>query len=389
MTSCVRGVGIDALQFYVPPFAIDLSILAKERGIDPEKFRVGLGQEQMAIMPPDEDVVTMAANAAAPLLDREGKEKIRLVLFATESSVDQSKAAGLWVHHLLSLPSSCRVVELKQACYSATCALQLASSYLKDHLDEKVLLLAADNARYGLNSSGEPTQGCGAIAMILSSSPRLLSIEPHQGISASHAMDFWRPNYRSEAIVDGKYSTRVYLNTLIESWSDYCLRSSHTFEDHDRFCYHIPFSRMARKAYERLAKQAQVSARFEEHVAPGLVYSTKVGNAYTAALYIGLVSMLENDRSDLSERRIGLFSYGSGSVGEFFSGIVQSGYQDVLSRDAHAKLFEGRSFLSYKEYEKFFNYQLSADGGDHVSPQVTPSQFRLLGVKNHERLYGA
>ncbi len=387
MTSHEQSVGIDALQFYVPPFAIDLATLAAERCIDPDKFLLGLGQEQMAVMPPDEDIVTMAANAAAPLLEQEDKEKIRLLLFATESGVDQSKAAGLWVHHLLSLPSSCRVMEVKQACYSATCALHLAASYLKDHPDEKVLLLASDNARYGLKSSGEPTQGCGAIAMILSMSPRLFALDRHQGIAASHVMDFWRPNYSSEAIVDGKYSTKVYLSTLVESFADYSLRSTRSFSDHDRFCFHIPFTKMAKKAYERLAKHLQAPIEYEKHVAPGLLYSRKMGNAYTAALYVGLASMLENDPSDLSGKRIGLFSYGSGAVGEFFSGIVQPSYQNVLSPTKHAELFDNRKLLSYKEYEEFFTYALPSDGGDHATPRTTPSQFRLVGIKDHERLY--
>jgi len=387
MTPHKQTVGIDALQFYTPPFAIDLKVLAEHRGVDPDKFQHGLGQEQMAVMPPDEDVVTMAANAAEPLLEQGDREKIRLLLFATESGVDQSKAAGLWVHHLLSLPSSCRVMEVKQACYSATGALHLAASYLKEHPDEKVLLLASDNARYGLKSSGEPTQGCGAIAMLLSASPRLFALDRHQGVAASHVMDFWRPNYTSEAIVDGKYSTKVYLSTLIESFADYSLRSTRGFSDHDRFCFHIPFTKMARKAYERLAKHLQVPVEYEEHVAPGLLYSKKMGNAYTAALYVGLASMLENDPSDLSGKRVGLFSYGSGAVGEFFSGIVQPSYRNVLSNTKHAELFENRTPLSYKEYEEFFTYTLPSDGGDHRTPRTTPSRFRLVGVKDHERLY--
>src|SRR5690625_7366180 len=75
---------------------------------------------------PDEDIVTMAAEAAQTLLERHDATKIRQVLFATESSVDQSKAAGVFVHDLLGLPANVRSIELKQACYSGTAALQMA-----------------------------------------------------------------------------------------------------------------------------------------------------------------------------------------------------------------------------------------------------------------------
>lgn len=383
-------VGIDAIRFYTPPFAMNLSCLAEQRGVDPEKFSLGLGQKSMSIMPPDEDIVTMAANAASSLLSSHDPRPVRLILFATESGVDQSKAAGLWVHHLLGCASSCRVVELKQACYSATCALQLAMSYVLHHPTERVLLIASDNARYGLNTPGEPTQGCGAVAMIVSESPRVLSIEPHQGIVADHVMDFWRPNYLNEAVVDGKYSTKVYLQTLLKCWEEYSALSGHTFSDHDRFCYHIPFSRMATKAHERLVKNVNAEIPpdiIRTQIEHGLEYSCQLGNAYTASLYIGLASLLENDTTDLSGKRIGCFSYGSGCVGEFFSCIVQPGYRAMLAPQEHASMLSSRKQLTYQEYESFFTYQLPQDGGSHVTPQHTTSQFRLIGCRNHERLY--
>ena len=68
----------------------------------------------------------MGAAAAAPIVARHGTDRIRTVVFATESSIDQSKSAGIYVHSLLGLPSATRVVELKQACYGATAGLQFA-----------------------------------------------------------------------------------------------------------------------------------------------------------------------------------------------------------------------------------------------------------------------
>lgn len=383
-------VGIDAIRFYTPSFAVDLATLAAQRGVDPDKFHLGLGQQCMSVLPPDEDIVTMAANAAFPLIDEQTRDSIHLMLFATESGIDQSKAAGLWVHHLIGLSPSCRVVELKQACYSATCALQLGASYLLHHPTEKVLLIASDNARYGLNTPGEPTQGCGAVAMILSVCPRLLALEPYSGVVANHVMDFWRPNYLNEAVVDGKYSTKVYLQTLLQCWEQYSCQSGLHLEDHERFCYHIPFTKMAEKAHERLNKAASsVSSvrSLHDQIEHGLIYSRQLGNAYSASLYIGLASLLENDSADLSEKRIGFFSYGSGCVGEFFSGIVKSGYRNALFQPEHTSLLASRKNLSYEQYKDFFTYQLPEDGGEHSTPAQSAARFRLVGCRNHERLY--
>ena len=88
-------VGIDKICFYSPGYYLDLKTLAEARGIDYNKYYIGLGQREMAIAPPDEDIVTMAANAAEQALKGIDKTSIDTVLFATETCVDQSKSAGV------------------------------------------------------------------------------------------------------------------------------------------------------------------------------------------------------------------------------------------------------------------------------------------------------
>ena len=100
------------------------------------------------------------------------------------------------------------------------CGLLLAKDYVTLHPDKKVLVIRADIARYGLNTAGEVTQGGGAIAMIVSANPQILAIEDQTVHLSEDIMDFWRPLDRREAIVDGKYSTEVYLRffqTVFES----------------------------------------------------------------------------------------------------------------------------------------------------------------------------
>ena len=120
------SVGIDEISFYTSNYFLDLRTLAEVQQIESDKYYTGIGQEKMSMAAPDEDVVTMAANAAQQVIDRVGVDCISSLLFATETGVDQSKAAGVYVHRLLGLNSNCRVVELKQACYSATAAIQMA-----------------------------------------------------------------------------------------------------------------------------------------------------------------------------------------------------------------------------------------------------------------------
>lgn len=387
----VPPVGIDALSFYCPRYVLDLAVLAEARSVDPQKYVAGLGQERMAVPPPDEDIVTMGASAALPLLEGHDPSSIELLLFATESGIDQSKAAALHLHGLLDLPARCRAVELKQACFSGTVALQLACAWLALHPDRTALVVASDIARYELRSPGEPTQGAGAVAMRLSADPALLALDAEVGLFAEDVMDFWRPNYRTEALVDGQYSTRVYLQSLMQCWEQYRGRSGRGLEDLDRFCYHLPFTRMAEKAHARLTRACGAPAPDAETLArvvgASLRYNRKTGNTYAASLYEGLTSLLDTDREDLSERRIGLFSYGSGCTGEFFSGVVQPGYRAALRAEAHRRLLDDRTELEYQQYEDIFQLAVPTDGGDHAFAQYRTGIFRLAGIGQHKRIY--
>ena len=390
-------VGIDDISFYTANFSLDLQELAANNGSDAAKYTVGIGQERMSVPGADEDVVTMAANACVPLLEGmaqrgEGTNAINTILFATETGIDQSKAAGVYLHSLLKLNPRCRVVGLKQACYSATAALQLATAWVARKPQEKVLVVASDIARYDRQTPGEATQGCGAVAMIVSANPRLVALDPETGIHTEDVMDFWRPNYRSTALVDGKYSTKVYLRCVRSAWQDFQQQSQLQFGNFDYFCYHLPFSRMAQKAHNHLANgnAHELSAQaLEDQISSSLIYNRITGNSYTAAMYIGLISLLDNTALDLAGKRVGFFSYGSGSVGEFFTGTLVDGYQSMLHSEGHQSMLASRKPLNYAEYQTMYGFEVPVDGGDHAFAEQTNGKFRLAGISQHKRLYEA
>ncbi len=385
-------VGIEAAAFSTSQYFIDLGTLAKARGVPEDKYYIGLGQKQMAVFPPDEDIVTLGANAARTILAEIDSDDIGMLLFATESGVDQSKAAGMYLHRLLNLPKNCRVLELKQACYSATGAVLLALDWLKSHDTKKVLVIAADIARYGLNTPGEPSQGGGAVALLLSTHPKLIAFEAGSGIYTEEAMDFWRPNYRDEALVDGKYSCDLYLKTLKEAWQDYEAHTGRHYADHHYFLFHIPLPRMAEKGLQKLAltnHQGRLSdAEIEHLLGDSLKYSRTVGNCYTASLYLGLLSLLEH-RTDLGGKRLGFYSYGSGSIGEFFSGTVLPQYRKHLFIKQHQTLLASRTPLSAAEYETFYSYAHPKDGSSVDLPKAKTGSYRLKGFTGHQRVYEA
>ena len=386
-------IGLDLISFHTPAYVLDLRTLAAKRGADPEKFITGIGQERMAVVPPDQDIVTLAANAALPVVEKAGRENIELLIFATESGVDQSKAAALFCHGLLKLPAACRCIEVKEACYGATASLRMAAAMVAARPHTKALVLAADIARYDLASPGEPTQGAGAVAMLVSAHPRILAFDPETGFHAEDIMDFWRPNYRDEALVDGKYSTKMYLTTLVNAWQNYTAASKRGLADHAHYCFHLPFTKIAYKSFERLCKAAGAELppkpELERLLEPALQYNRQTGNTYAACVYEGFCSLLDNAPAALDDQRIGLFSYGSGCMAEFFSGVVQRGYKEHLFTDAHRALLDTRVPVTYRQYEDIFNYGVPRDGADHVFAPYRGGPFRLAGIKDHKRRYEA
>lgn len=379
-------VGIDTLALYTSRYVLPLATLAKARGVLEDKYQSSLGQEQMSVPPPGEDIVTMAANAGYQALKNINRQDIDMLLLATESGIDQSKAAGIYVHDLLELSAHCRVVELKQACYAGTAGIQLALPYLRENPNKKVLVIATDIARYGFYSTGESSQGAGAIALVLSAHPRILAIEPEFAVLTQSVMDFWRPNYLQEALVDGKSSSRIYLNMLEKTWLQYQAASGRHFHDHHYFCYHTPVPRLVEKAHQHLLKLNHQSDFLEEQIQPGLVYSRRIGNSYTASLYIALASLLDHS-PNIRDHRIGFYSYGSGCEAEYFSGKVQANYQDALQTSYHHQLLESRIPLSYEEYHQLYQFSYTEDGSDQDVPFYQTGRFRLAKLKSHKRIY--
>lgn len=385
------NIGIDAINFYTSSYYLELADLAKARQIDQHKFSDGLGEIQMSIAPPDEDVVTLAAAACHRLLQRINPANIDTLLFATESGIDHSKSAGVYLHRLLQLPPRCSVVELKQACYSGTAALQMALGLIEKKPERKVLVVAADIARYGLNTPGECSQGCGAVAMLISQNPRLLCIEPQRGFYTEDVMDFWRPNYCHEAIVDGKFSLEMYQRALEQAWLHYRAESQLNFLDHAFHCYHTPVPHLVEKAHQHLASINQINldeTEIKSQMAKGLHYSRIVGNCYTASLYLNFASLLDHLADSYEGARIGFYSYGSGCVGEYFSGILQPNYRNILDSRYHQDLIQRRQRLSFENYEAWHNFHLPEDGSICILPNSSHNQkFRLKGIENHRRQY--
>ncbi len=402
-------IGLEGISFSVPQSYIEMNALAKARNVDPLKYIKGLGQVEMSVASPCEDTVVLAAEAAASLLANFNidKSSIGLVIVGTESSVDQSKPVAVFVHHLLGLPQACRTFEVKHACYGAMAGLNMAINWIQSGRapGKKALIIASDIARYGAGTAGEPTQGAGSVAMLVSDSPTLIEFNlKGEGVYSKQVMDFWRPNYSKEAFADGHFSINCYLDALVGAYESYTKSTGDKSKNLAACLYHVPFVKMAHKAHLRLLefergapfekdspalKEAQDD--YAKRVSPHLDINAKVGNIYTGSLFLALLKLVEDFDPKASNRDISLFSYGSGCTAEWMTAKVLPEAHLRMKKHPYQKVLEGRVRLTVEQYERMLEGAGKADQNDsNICNPATwgiKKNFLYLGTHNNVRNY--
>ncbi|MGO4927173.1 hydroxymethylglutaryl-CoA synthase [Fundicoccus sp. Sow4_F4] len=391
-------VGIDKLSVYLPHFYLEMDELAKARGAEVEKYTIGIGQNKMAVPTIQEDIIALGANAASLILDDEDKTTIDQVIFATESSFDFSKAASTYIHELLEIQPFAKSFEVKEACYAATAALQMACDYVRLRPDRKVLVISADESRYGLGTAGEPTQGAGAIAMLISANPQIFAIDMDSISITDNQFDFWRPSYSEFAMVEGSFSTELYQDIFKRVMSQLEETDPEKLSQIKAMTFHLPFTKMGRKAlssYESQEKsvftkedKTELLKQWNGHFENSARLNREVGNIYTGSLFLSFLSLLLFSEDIQSGDKVGLFSYGSGAVAELLTGTIQEHYLTALKKESVIQQFNQREAITIDQYEQFYNELLPADDKKHIIADSTKEEgFYLSEVDAHRRYY--
>ena len=331
-------IGIDKIGFAMPNFFLDIRDLAVSREQNENKFTKGLLQSEMCVAPITQDIVTLGASAAEKILNKEDKKSIDLIIVGTESGIDQSKSSGVFIHHLLEIQPFARCVEIKEACYGATAALNFAKNHILKNPESKVLVIASDIAKYGIGTAGESTQGAGSVALLIKKDPKIAVLNDDSVCQTRDIMDFWRPNYADFPFVDGHFSSKQYLDCLTTTFCEYKKRHNKNLLDFNAFCFHLPFPKLGLKGLNSLFSETEnltkeKKAVFLDNFYSSIVYSKRIGNIYTGSLYLSLLSLLENCQNLKAGDVIGMYSYGSGAVCEIFSITLVDGFKNQLIND--------------------------------------------------------
>jgi len=365
-------VGIEAMNVFAGAACLNVEKLAEHRKLDTTRFNNLLMKEKTVALP-YEDPITFGVNAAKPLIDvlsPEEKNRIEMVITSTESSFDFGKSMSTYFHNLLDLNRNCRLFEIKNACYSGVAGLQMAINFLLSGTSPgaKALVIATDISRFMLEEQGdalkmewsfaEPSNGAGAVAMLVSEKPHLFRVDVGaSGYYGYEVMDTCRPSPDSEA-GDADLSLLSYLDCYENAFREYQKRVKEAdyVKTFGYLAMHTPFGGMIKGAHRNLmrkaakAKTKEIEGDFERRVAPGLTYCQRVGNIMGATALLSLSSTIDHGNFEMPQR-IGCFSYGSGCCSEFFSGVVTKEGQERLRSLKIKEHLDNRYELSMEEYD--------------------------------------
>jgi hydroxymethylglutaryl-CoA synthase len=366
-----------------------------------------------------QDTVVFGANALTKLIldNNINLNEIARIYVGTESAIDSSKPISSFLIALMEQKfgentlSECDVVDFTFACIGGVDAMQNCIDFVTLNPTKKAIVVTTDFAKYDLNSTGEYTQGAGALAMLITSNPRIIAFENNWATSTKGVFDFFKPyrtisktaitgsttnepwfeNLESEVeihkdqpVFEGQYSNQCYMDRTRDAYFSFKKLKNTTETVYDSWksiVMHLPYAFQGRRMlseiyaldasntiisgdedtseYQNKLKEISKSVAYKEFVneklMPAEIASSLIGNLYTGSIFMGLLSTLAHfydAKKEISDSKFGFLAYGSGSKSKVFEGTIHPDWKLAI---AGVKLFETieKSFeIDFETYNK-------------------------------------
>lgn len=411
--------GIDAITFDVAKIHLPIKTLAIARNIEPEKLEKGLGLIKMTLPDTHQDTVVFGANALTKLIQDNNinLNEIARIYVGTESAIDNSKPISSFLVALMeqkfgeNILSECDVVDFTFACIGGVDALQNCIDFVTLNPTKKAIVVTTDFAKYDLNSTGEYTQGAGAVAMLITSNPRIIAFENNWATSTKGVFDFFKPyrtiskqqitgntsneawfeNLESEVeihkdqpVFDGQYSNQCYMDRTRDAYFSFKKIKNTTktvYKTWESIVMHLPYAFQGRRMlseiyaldasnkiisgeenateYQNKLKEVSKSETYRDFVSqklqPAEIASSLIGNLYTGSIFMGLLSTLahfHDNKIEVFDKKFGFLAYGSGSKSKVFEGTIQSEWKSAIANVNLFETLEKSIEIDFETYEK-------------------------------------
>lgn len=409
--------GIDAIAFDIAKIHLPIKTLANARNIEPEKLEKGLGLIKMTLPDTYQDAVVFGANALTKLIQENAIDlsEIARIYVGTESGIDSSKPIASFLLSVMEekfgadLLTECDAVDFTFACIGGVDALHNCLDFIRLNPEKKAIVVTTDIAKYDLNSTGEYTQGAGALAMLVTSNPKIIAFENNWATSSKGVFDFFKPYrtlskseitgnsanepwhenleneieiHKEQPVFDGQYSNQCYMDrtrnayfsfkklkntdeTLYNSWESMIMHLPYAFQGRRMLSeiYALDATVLSGNEsvseYQNKLKEISKSEDYKSFVTqkllPAELASSLIGNLYTGSIFMGLLSTLahfHDSEKEISGKIFGFLAYGSGSKSKVFEGRIQPEWKTQISKVRLFETLQGSQEIDFETYEK-------------------------------------
>ena len=447
--------GIDAIAFDVAQLHLPIKTLANARNIEPEKLEKGLGLIKMTLPDVHQDTVVFGANALTKLVidNQIDLNEIARIYVGTESAIDSSKPISSFLIALIEqkfgegILAECDVVDFTFACIGGVDALQNCLDFVRLNPTKKAIVVTTDFAKYDLNSTGEYTQGAGALAMLVAANPKIIAFENEWATSTKGVFDFFKPYrtiskeaitgnnenkewfanleaeieiHKDQPVFDGQYSNQCYMDRTRNAYFAFkkLLNTTETlYTTWESIIMHLPYSfqgrRMLSEIYaldagnpiisgnespadyqnklKEVSKSEEYRAFVNQKLQPAEIASSLIGNLYTGSIFMGFLSTLAHfskTKKDISGKKFGFLAYGSGSKSKVFEGTIQADWELAVAKAQLFETLEESHEIDFTTYEKLHKKEqkqsVKTPKSEWVLDRVENENPNLIGARYYK-----
>jgi len=303
-----RPVGIAGYGAYVPRLRVrtsDISAAWRPRGA------VAPAVAEKSVPGPDEDVVTMAIEAARTALDRAAADPDRVgaVWVGTESKPYAVKPSATIVAEALGLTPHVVAADMEFACKAGSEAMQAAVAFVGSGMVEAALAIGMDTAQSKPGDALEYTAACGGAAYLFAAGEDALAVVEASVSHVTDTPDFFRREGAAYPEHGGRFTGEPsYFHHTLAASRRLLAETGAGPGDFAHAVFHQPVPKFVDKAASELGFTP-------EQVRTGLV-APRMGNAYAGSSLLGLAAVLDVARPG---DRVFFCSYGSGAGSDAFA----------------------------------------------------------------------
>lgn len=338
-----REVGIIGYGAYVPRYRLaakEISHIWRD-GRDMDTLPV----EEISLPGPDEDVATMAIEAAQNAIARAGIDvgEIRSVYVGSESHPYAAKSTGSIIAQALGIAPHTTAADFQFACKAGTETMQAGFGLVGSGMANYSLGIGVDSAQARPRDELEYTAAAGAAAVVMGPADEAVAILGASYSYVTDTPDFFRRAYHKYPEHGNRFTGEPgYFHHIQNAVNTLLQETGLKAEDFSAAVFHQPNVRFPQKIAQMLGfRTGQIEA--------GLL-SRMIGNAYSSSAILGFTAVLDEAKPG---DRILLASYGSGAGSDAFCFTVTEKINSVKHKAPATKAYIARSLaVDYITYAR-------------------------------------